>query len=207
MGFEQNVQSYFEALAALPSQVEVTDGAGETLALGAFYETAVVLFRAAHDRGNKIMYVGNGGSAAIASHMATDISKNGGLRAMAFNDASAITCFSNDYSYDQVFSRQLSLHAASGDVLVAISSSGNSANILNAVAAAKERGCTVITMSGFGADNRLRSRGDYNVYVPSQEYGFVEIMHHCLCHAITDLSLGWGSESEEETSLVSEVRG
>ena len=207
MGIERNVQNYFEALAALPSQVEVTEGAGETLALAAFYESAIVLFRAAHERGNKVMFVGNGGSAAIASHMATDLSKNGGIRSMAFNDAAAITCFSNDYDYDQVFSRQLSLHAASEDVLVAISSSGNSANILNAVAAAKERGCTAITMSGFGADNRLRTRGDYNVYVPCAEYGFVEIMHHCLCHAITDLSMGWGSDVDEVPVSLQEVRG
>ena len=207
MGIEQNVQNYFAALAVLPSRVEVTGSSGEALTLGEFYETAIVLFRAAHERGNKVMFVGNGGSAAIASHMATDLSKNGGIRSMAFNDASAITCFSNDYDYDQVFSRQISLHAASGDVLVAISSSGNSANILNAVAAAKECDCTAITMSGFGSDNRLRARGDYNVYVPSEEYGFVEITHHCLCHAITDLSMGWGSDTEELPVSLNEVRG
>ena len=141
------------------------------------------------------------------SHMAIDLCKNGGIRALAFNDAAAITCLSNDYSYDQVFSRQISLHAVSGDVLIAISSSGNSANILNAVTAAKEQGCRVITMSGFDPDNRLRGRGDFNAYVPSHEYGFVEIMHHCLSHAITDLSMGWRSVAEHGECLANEVRG
>ena len=84
--------------------------------------------------GNKLIFVGNGGSAAItASHMATDYSKNGNIRALALNDSSMLTCLGNDLGYDRVFAKQIELHARAGDLVIAISSSGRSANILNAV--------------------------------------------------------------------------
>lgn len=198
MDFEKIINEYFSTLASIPPNIEVTDSTGVSISLGVFYQLALDIFHTAHNRGNKMFYIGNGGSAAIASHMATDISKNAGLRATAFNDASAITCLGNDYSFDQIFSKQLHLHAAPGDVLVAISSSGNSDNILNAVKVARNHGCTIITMSGFSPKNKLRKLGELNVYVPSQEYGFVEIMHHCLCHAITDLSHHWASDKDKQ---------
>jgi D-sedoheptulose 7-phosphate isomerase len=137
------------------------------------------------------MFLGNGGSAAIASHMAIDYSKNGGLRALAFNDPVSLTCLGNDLGYENVFAKQVDLHARSGDLLVAISSSGKSANVLAAVASARERDCRVVTFSGFQVDNGLRSAGDVNFYVGSSEYGFVEIAHLALCHAILDIDMGW----------------
>src|SRR5580704_1277031 len=88
---------------------------------------------------NKIIFIGNGGSAGIASHLAIDFSKNGGLRALAFNDPSALTCFGNDLGYENVFAKQLEFHARPGDLLIAISSSGMSPNILGAVKEARAR--------------------------------------------------------------------
>jgi len=142
--------------------------------------------------GGKLMFFGNGGSAGICSHLAVDFSKNGGLRAMAFNDASALTCLGNDIGYENVFAKQIEFHGRSGDLLVAISSSGRSPNILNAVKAGRAANCKVVTFSGFSEDNELRSLGDANFFVRSKEYGFVEVAHLALCHAVLDIDMGWG---------------
>jgi D-sedoheptulose 7-phosphate isomerase len=146
--------------------------------------------RATHDGGNKLIFVGNGGSAAIASHMATDYSKNGGVRSLALNDGSMLTCLGNDLGYDQVFAKQLELHARAGDLVIAISSSGRSPNILNAVNAARDAKCKVVTLSGFTPDNPLRALGDINFYLASDRYGFVEIGHLTICHAVLDFICG-----------------
>ena len=150
----------------------------------------------AHDAGNKIMFIGNGGSAGIASHLAIDFSKNGGLRAMAFNDPSALTCLGNDLGYENVFAKQIEFHAPcrrppDRD----FSSSGRSPNILDAVKAARARNCKVVTFSGFTEDNELRRAGDVNFFVQSREYGFVEVAHLALCHAVLDIDMGWGKQA------------
>jgi D-sedoheptulose 7-phosphate isomerase len=119
--------------------------------------------------------------------MATDFWKTGGIRAMAFNDGALLTCMGNDYGYEQVFAKPIQMFAKPGDVLIAISSSGQSANILLGAQAARQKGCQVITLSGFKPDNPLRSLGDYNFYVPAQIYGAVEIVHHSICHCLLDM--------------------
>lgn len=139
---------------------------------------------------SKIMFFGNGGSAAISSHMATDYGKNGGFRTLCFSDAATLTCLSNDLGYAEVFAHQIDRHARKNDVVVAISSSGASPNILRAVDVAREKECTILTLSGFAADNPLRRMGDWNVYLPSHSYGFVEIGHLSVLHAILDASMG-----------------
>jgi D-sedoheptulose 7-phosphate isomerase len=187
----ERIQAYYATLGELPLRTQATDASGQTLSLDAALGGAMERMRATHAAGNKLMFVGNGGSASIASHMATDYSKNGNLRALAFNDGAALTCLGNDLGYPQVFSRQIEMHSRAGDMLVAISSSGRSPNILNAVEAARAIGCWVLSLSGFGADNPLRCAGDMNLYSPNGEYGFVEITHLALLHAILDLHLGW----------------
>jgi D-sedoheptulose 7-phosphate isomerase len=150
----------------------------------------MALARRAHAAGNKLIFVGNGGSAAIASHMATDYSKNGDVRSIALNDSAMLTCLGNDLGYERVFAKQIELHARPGDLVIAISSSGRSANILNAVKAARSAKCTVVTFSGFTDDNPLRGLGDINFYIASDRYGFVEIGHLTICHAILDFLCG-----------------
>ena len=152
-------------------------------------EWAALAARATHDRGNKLVFIGNGGSAGIASHMAADYSKNANLRALAMNDGSMLTCLGNDYGYEQVFAKQLEFHGRPGDFLVALSSSGRSANILNAVAVARGMDCTVMTLSGFAPDNPLRGMGDMNFFLASDAYLFVEVGHMALCHAILEYSI------------------
>ena len=135
---------------------------------------------------NKIMLIGNGGSMGIASHCAIDLTKNCGIAAIAFSDASALTCVSNDLGYECVFSRQIEVHSKKGDLLIAISSSGESPNILKGVDIARSIGCEVVTLSGFESQNSLRRKGDINFYVSSSKYGMVEITHLALLHAIID---------------------
>lgn len=147
---------------------------------------------------NKVMFIGNGGSAGIAGHMAIDFAKNGGVRSLTFNDASSLTCLGNDLGYDQVFAKQVEMLGAEGDVLVAISSSGESKNILNAVEAAQKRRCFVITLSGFSGDNALRQAGDLNFYVAARAYGLVETSHQAILHAILDTAMGWTEDTAME---------
>jgi D-sedoheptulose 7-phosphate isomerase len=179
-------QRYITNLSQCLIQTAVSSAAGVALELAEAVNQIMTDARRAHNAGNKLIFVGNGGSAAIASHMATDYSKNGNIRSLALNDSSMLTCLGNDLGYDRVFSKQIELHARHGDLLIAISSSGRSANILNAVSAARTSKCKVVTFSGFTADNPLRSRGDINFYVASDRYGFVEISHLAICHAILD---------------------
>lgn len=147
---------------------------------------------------NKVMFIGNGGSAGIAGHMAIDFAKNGGVRSLTFNDASSLTCLGNDLGYDQVFAKQVEMLGAEGDVLVAISSSGESKNILNAVATARARQCFIVTLSGFSKGNALRKAGDVNFYVDARIYGLVETSHQAILHAILDTAMGWTAETAME---------
>ena len=191
----EQLNRYFGTLAELLRGAEATDRASNTLPLDEGCEWVRKAAHETHDSGNKIMFVGNGGSAGIASHLAIDFSKNGGLRALAFNDPSALTCLGNDLGYENVFAKQLDFHARPGDLLIAISSSGRSPNILAAVRTARTRDCKVVTFSGFTAENELRRTGDVNFFIRSREYGFVEVAHLALCHAVLDIDMGWGRQA------------
>ena len=187
----EQLNRYFTTLTDLLRAAEVTDRGAKSMSLAEGCEWVRSAAHKAHVGGNKIVFVGNGGSAAIASHLAIDFS-NGGMRSLSLNDAAALTCLGNDLGYENVFSKQLDFHAQAGDLLIAISSSGRSPNILNAVKAARAHDCVVVTFSGFAEENDLRRSGDVNFYVRSGEYGFVEVAHLALCHAMLDIDKGWG---------------
>ena len=136
--------------------------------------------------GARVFFIGNGGSAAIASHMAADWMKNGKMATMCFNDSAALTCISNDLGYENVFTVPIAHHGRLGDVLFAISSSGNSDNIINAVNQASKQFMNVVTLTGFEPNNRLRGKGGVNFYVPSKNYGVVEIAHLAILHGLLD---------------------
>lgn len=185
------IPQYFSALEQLSTQAQASRPDGIAIGLDTAFEDLVAVLRTTQTGDGKIMFVGNGGSAGITSHMAIDFLRNGGMTALAFNDGAALTCLGNDFGYEQVFSRQVEAHGRPGDLLVAISSSGRSPNILRAVEAARTRGCRVLTLSGFAPDNPLRTLGDLNLYVASDQYGLVEVAHMALLHALLDLSMGW----------------
>jgi D-sedoheptulose 7-phosphate isomerase len=186
---------YFAELNRHLTETAVTNGEGKAVDVDQSIVRCGEMMRATTEAGGTIFLIGNGGSAGITSHMAIDMTKNGGMRALAFNDGSYLTCLGNDLGFDQVFAKPLDMHARPGDLVFAISSSGRSANILNGVKAARARGCKVLTFSGFGADNPLRQTGDFNFYLGSGEYGFVEVGHLALIHTILDLAMGWGREA------------
>lgn len=138
------------------------------------------------EAGGKVFFIGNGGSAAIASHMTADFMKNGRMKTYSLYDNAVITCMGNDYGYEYVFSKTLDFLLEEGDLLVAISSSGNSQNIINAVDVADRKKAKVVTLSGFGVDNKIYARGEVNVHVPISEYGVVESVHNLILQQVVD---------------------
>ncbi len=192
---QARVSDYFAELARLPDQTIVTDRDGREMAMAELFPIMSQRFAEIRDGAGKLMFVGNGASASIASHMALDFSKNGKVPSLAFNDSASLTALSNDEGYDQVFAKQVEYFGAAEDMLVAISSSGNSENIIKAVQSARAKGADILTFSGMKLDNPLRQLGDYNLFVPSGEYGFVEVVHGGLIHGLLDIFMGWSAQS------------
>jgi len=145
----------------------------------------------------KVILAGNGGSAAIASHVSVDLTKNAGVRAISFNESDLITCFANDFGYEHWLSKAIEYYGDSGDVAVLISSSGQSPNIVNAANCARDRGLKVLTLSGFAADNPLRTAGHQNLWVNSTSYNIVETVHQSWLLACVDYIIAGIDGSEE----------
>lgn len=139
--------------------------------------------------GAKLLLAGNGGSAGIASHMAVDFWKNGGVRAMSFNDPSVLTCLANDDGYENIFAVGVEAFAEEEDIYIGISCSGESQNVIRGAMAAKKQGCRVISFTGFGAANTLREMSDLSFYVPCTSYGLVESIHQYLIHSLLDVKM------------------
>jgi D-sedoheptulose 7-phosphate isomerase len=158
---------------------------GRAIALDEGLDRAVTALPAAGG-GGKAMVVGNGGSAAIAAHLQVDLVHTLGVRALEFTAAPLLTAISNDRSYAEAFPSLVAFWATAGDLLIAISSSGRSPNIVEAARAARAKGAKVVTFSGFAPENPLRSLGDVNLYVPAEEYGLVESAHAVLAHCLVD---------------------
>ena len=168
------------------SQYFVTISQGLKSIDSAQFEQAAAMVCRAHQSSKKIIVVGNGGSAAMASHVAVDFTKAAGIRAINFNEADLITCLANDYGYEHWVVKALEAYADQGDLAILISSSGKSQNILNGAEKATDMGVSVITFSGFLSDNPLRKLGDLNLWVDSSEYNIVEMTHHVWLVAIID---------------------
>ena len=149
-------------------------------------ERAATMVRQVHDSGKKVILAGNGGSAAMASHVAVDLTKTAGIRAINFNEADLLTCFANDYGYEHWVARALEFYADPGDLAILISSSGASQNMLNGAEQASAMGLAVISLSGFSPDNPLRRLGDLNLWAASDSYNIVEMTHHVWLLAIVD---------------------
>src|SRR5258708_2674741 len=170
--------TYFQNLSELFLNVQIAaeDGTSYSLDEGCIQAVEVLLNTAV----GKVLVIGNGGSAAIASHVQNDLCKAVGIPALVFNEAPLLTALSNDLGYEVAFEQQVKMWANPQDLLIAISSSGQSANILRAVSAARTAGCAVLTFSGFRADNPLRQMGKLNFFVASETYGYVELIHSIL---------------------------
>ena len=149
-------------------------------------EKAASMVWTAFRAGKKLIAVGNGGSAAMASHVAVDFTKAAGIRAINFNEADLITCFANDYGYEHWVAKALEAYADPGDLAILISSSGKSPNIVKGAEKAKNIGVSVITVSGFLSGNPLRKLGDLNLWADSSDYNIVKMTHHVWLVALVD---------------------
>ena len=122
----------------------------------------------------------------MASHVNVDLTKAAGMRAVNFNEADLLTCFANDYGYEHWVAKALEYYGDEGDLVILISSSGQSPNMLNGAKQAREMGLPILTLSGFRSDNPLRTLGDVNLWVDSTAYNIVEMTHHVWLLAIID---------------------
>jgi len=157
-------------------------------------------------RGGKILFFGNGGSAADAQHLSAEfvnrfLRKRGALAAVALTtDTSALTSIGNDLGFDQIFARQVEALGRPGDVVVAISTSGNSPNVLKGVEAARRLGCTTVGLTG-GSGGDLTKVVDEVFLVPSGETPRIQETHitlgHALCALVEELLLAAGTGMEE----------
>ena len=139
----------------------------------------------------KIIIFGNGGSAAISSHFSVDMTKNANIRCINFNEPDLITCFSNDFGYDNWLSNSIKFYGDKGDILIAISSSGKSKNIINGCAAAKKKKFSkIITLTGHSINNPVMKKGDINLWINSKAYNFIENIHQFWLLLLVDLVIG-----------------
>tara|TARA_B100000900_G_scaffold416015_1_gene448497 strand:+ start:1289 stop:1828 length:540 start_codon:yes stop_codon:yes gene_type:complete len=136
--------------------------------------------------GGKVIIAGNGGSAAIASHVAVDFTKAASIRAINFNESDLITCFANDYGYEFWVQEALKAYSDKDDLIILVSSSGNSKNIINAAEFATNESMSLITLSGFSNKNELRKYGNFSFWVDSNNYNYVEMTHHIWLLSIVD---------------------
>ncbi len=135
----------------------------------------------------KVFIVGNGGSSSIASHVSVDFAKVANIQSETFNNANLITTFANDYGHDNWICEAIKAYLQKNDILILISSSGTSKNIVNAANHCKNKNIELITLSGFDSSNPLSKLGDVNIHINSQNYNFVEMSHHIILLSIVDI--------------------
>ena len=139
----------------------------------------------------KILIFGNGGSAAIASHFSIDLTKNAKIRCTNYNESDLITCFSNDYGYERWVEMAIRYYGNKGDVLIIISSSGKSKNIINGcIAAKKKKFLKIITLTGHSMNNPVKKLGDINLWINSKAYNYIENIHQFWLLSLVDLVIG-----------------
>jgi D-sedoheptulose 7-phosphate isomerase len=149
-----------------------------------------------------IFLIGNGASASMASHVAADLAKNAHVHTEVFTDLALITAIANDLSFQEIFSEPLKRRLVPGDTVVAISSSGQSPNILQAAETTKKHGGKVVSLSAMDSENSLRRLGDLNFYIPAQTYGMAETCHTAILHYWIDLTIVRSKPEHERNYVV-----
>lgn len=178
---------YIKELVETLENVQIFTENGMNLSYEAGIQKLVECFLEHKRNGAQVYFIGNGGSSAIASHMTADFMKNGGMRTYSLYDNAVTTCMGNDYGYAYVFSRPLAFLGQKNDLLVAVSSSGNSPNIVNAVRTAEAKHMDIVTLTGFKEDNMIKNLGYINIYVPCEKYGIVESIHNLMLQQVVDM--------------------
>ena len=178
--------NYISGFANTLDRTVFSSSSGLTLSVDSGCSAALRLLREVAKHDSSVFLIGNGGSSAVASHIANDLCNTSRLRAITLNDHAILTCFSNDYGYADAYAMHIARIARSGDLLIAISSSGGSQNILKAISQMHRLGGRVMTLTGFRNDNPVRGLGDLNVWLDSTEYGMVETGHLLVMHYLAD---------------------
>lgn len=193
MKWSTNVDNLFRTMTSLSAHNRHGEKIDRDIAYRQWQEDTMQI------RANKktVYLIGNGASASMASHMAADLAKNAHVHTEVFSDLSLITAISNDLSFEEVFAEPLRRRMKRGDMLVAISSSGRSPNILRAAEAATTLGGIAVTLSAMDVDNPLRAMGEINWHVPADTYGMAETCHAAILHHWMDLV---SSATQRETT-------
>ncbi len=192
-------------LNACLKSMAVTDRQGHAQCIKVAFKSLLERTLQLRASANTLYLIGNGASSSMASHVSADLAKNGKIHTQVFTDLSLITAIANDLSYEDVFSEPLGLYMQAGDMLVAISSSGNSKNILKAAKMAREKNGYIITLSAMSEDNSLRKLGDVNFYVPAATYGLAETSHNTILHYWIDLITGDAMIDQNEKIIFNTV--
>ena len=150
-------------------------------------DQSVDLINDCHNKNGKVYIVGNGGSSSVASHVSVDFAKVANIPSETFNNANLITCFANDYGHDNWVTESIKAYMQKNDIMILISSSGTSLNIVNAGNYCKENGIPLITLSGFNDDNPLSKLGYINIHVDSKNYNYIEMSHHIILVSLVDI--------------------
>ena len=179
-------KNYSDSFNQALTNLKITDSNGDPIATESSFERLCELSEKTKQLKKKKIFVGNGASAAFANHMALDWSKNGGISSLSFADSALLSAVANDCGIEEMYSFPLSCHGNLGDMLIAISSSGNSPNIINAIKVARTKKMFVVSFSGLTPSNQIRYSGDLNFYVPAKTYGVVECAHQFLLHVWLD---------------------
>ena len=150
-------------------------------------EQSVKLIQKSIHKKSKVYIVGNGGSASIASHVSVDFAKIARIPSATFNNSNLITCFANDYGYENWVLEAIKAYTNKNDLIILISSSGTSNNIVNAAKYCKSNKINLITFSGFNKDNPLSKLGNINFHIDSNKYNYIEMSHHIILLALVDI--------------------
>lgn len=177
---------YVDSVDRILREVTVTDQQGRVIEIEAALEMLRADVLRVREHGARMYFCGNGASAAMASHMASDWLKSARVRTSTFTDVASVTAFANDNGYENVFADPIQLVGTPNDMLVVISSSGESPSIVSAIGAARERQMQTVSFTGFKPANRARQLGDLNVYVAAHTYGHIESAHQVILHAWLD---------------------
>ena len=176
MQFEKYFKDYNKSIYELLNDLDTS-----------LIDESVSLINNCKKNGGKVYIVGNGGSSSIASHVSVDFVKVAAVPSDTFNNANLITCFSNDYGHDNWVSEAVKAYTNKNDLIILISSSGTSKNIVNAAKYCNQYNISLITLSGFSNNNPLSQLGKINIHINSESYNFIEMSHHIILLAIVDI--------------------
>jgi Phosphoheptose isomerase len=181
-----NWKTSVQELTSVLENLSVTNSSGQELCVDDAFSQLCDWVTACQGKKQRVYFVGNGASASMASHFSTDLAKNAHVPTEVFTDCSLVTATGNDFGYEHVFSYPLSQRMVADEILIAISSSGNSPNVVEAVKMAKKLLGKTVTVTAMSPDNAMKSHGDLNFYLPANTYSLAESGHAALLHHLID---------------------